>query len=442
LTPSVSTRVGAAASRRSWTAAALVASFAFFAARLFRLVDGHAVDVLFRDQWTILGPEFEGKGLWAMVRVQIGPVRQGLGGLWLHAVYALTRWNVRTDCFLTAGLLVVSAAIALDVKRRLAGSLDAFDAALAPLFLGLATFELFAVTPNPAHGALPLLLAMAAAWALVRDSWSLFALIGVLASHTGFATYLAAASAGFGVAVGIRDRSARPLAAAAAIGAALFVFFADYRFDPGLECFAFPHPRPSEYVYFVGFFLARPFATFPTGGPLAHGFAAVLASSAVAICAVVLWGALRPREDARTFRVAGLLIAFSLLFAGSVAVGRVCAGLDGALTSRYVPYALPFWFAIYLLLRARSYATSAGAAGIAAALLIVFAVKEVDPTMNLSTARAYSEPKRRWRECYLRLHDWRACDAETGFSIDFSVDVGPKLEFLRKHRLNVYREGQ
>jgi hypothetical protein len=156
----------------------------------------------------------------------------------------------------------------------------------------------------------------------------------------------------------------------------LFVFFAGYRFDPALECFAFPHPRPSEYVYFVGFFLARPFATFPTGGHLAQGLAAMLACAAVAICAVVLSGAFRPREDARRFRVAGLLIAFSLLFAGSVAAGRVCAGLDGALTSRYVPYALPFWFAIYLLLRGRSYATSARATAIAAALLVAFVAKD------------------------------------------------------------------
>jgi hypothetical protein len=121
------------------------------------------------------------------------------------------------------------------------------------------------------------------------------------------------------------DRHA-PLAAAAAIGVALFVFFAGYRFDPALESFAFPHPRPSEYVYFAGFFLARPFATFPTGGPFAQGLAAVLACAAVAICAVVLSGAFRPREDARTFRVAGLLIAFSLLSRGaspSAAFARV-----------------------------------------------------------------------------------------------------------------------
>jgi hypothetical protein len=442
LTPSVSTRLGAAASRRSWTAAALVASFAFFAARLFRLVDRHAVDILFRDQWAILAPEFEGKGLWAMVRVQIGPVREGLGGLWVHAVYALTGWNVRTDCFLTAGVLVLSAAIALDVKRRLAGPLDVFDAALAPLFLGLATFELFAVTPNPAHGALPLLLAMGAAWALARDSWWLLALVGVLASHTGFATYLAAVVAGLGVAVGIRDRSAPPLAAAAAIGAALFVFFAGYHLNPALACFAFPHPRPSEYLYFAGFFLARPFGTFPTGGALAHALGAVSACAAVAAGAVALSGALRPLEEARAFRVAALLIGFSLLFAGSVAVGRVCVGLDGALTSRYVPYALPFWFAIYLLLRGRPRAASPQANLVAAALLVAFVAKEVDPSVNLSTARSYSEPKRRWRECYLRLHDWRACDTETGFSIDFSADVGAEFEFLRQNRLNVYRDRQ
>ena len=61
--------------------------------------------------------------------------------------------------------------------------------------------------------------------------------------------------------------------------------------------------------------------------------------------------------------------------------------------------------------------------------------------MNESTARSYSEPKKRWRACYLRLRDWRACDTLTGFPINFSDEsVGPGFEFLREHRLNVYRD--
>jgi hypothetical protein len=426
---------GLAAVRQSglFTAAALVVSSGFFAARLFRLVDRHAVDLLFRDQWDILSPKFRGEGLWSMVRVQIGPHRQGLGGLWVDAVYTATGWNVRADCFLTAGVLVLVAAIALDVKRRVAGRLDVFDAAIAPLFLSLATFELFAVTPNPAHGALPLLLGIVAAWAMATDRWWLMALAGVLASHTGFALFLSAVAAVLGLLVAIRDRSAKALAAALVIGASLGVFFAGYRFLPAVECFVFPHPRPGEYFSFVGFYLLRPFASFRTGGALARAVGAVAACAGLAIGGLALVRALGP---SRTWRIAALLMGFSLLLGANLAVGRVCTGVSGAMASRYVPYALLFWFAVYLLLRSRFPVSSRLGVPVAALLLAGFVAKEMDPTMNESIAKSYSEPKRRWRECYLRRHDWRACDAETGFPITAS-DAG--FQYLRRNRLNVER---
>src|SRR5436305_850055 len=111
--------------RQRLTSIALLASFALFAARLFSLVDRHAVDLLFRDQWNLVAPKIAGRDVWAMIRLQQGPERQGMGGLWIDAVYTLTRWDVRTDCFLTAALMVATAALAVDVKRRLAGGLDA-----------------------------------------------------------------------------------------------------------------------------------------------------------------------------------------------------------------------------------------------------------------------------------------------------------------------------
>jgi len=433
-------RLPAAAAHPRWAAAALLASFVVFGARLFRLVDRNAVDLLFRDQWHIMAPEFDGRGLWAMIRFQLGPSREGLGGLWNDAVYWLTGWNVRADCFLTAGLLVAAAALALDVKRRIAGRLDAFDAAIPPLFLGLATFELFAVTPNAAHGALPLLLAVAGAWALVRDSWSLAGAVGVVSSHTGFATYLAGVIAGIALLVAIRDRSRRALLACVAVGAAIAFFFVGYRFEPALDCFEFPHPRPYEYVYFVGFLLMRPFGSFQTAGVLARTASVVVACGALALGGAAIirtWSF----ADARLWRAAAMLVWFSIAFAAACAVGRVCAGLAGALTSRYVPYALPFWLAVFLLLRGTWTAGSARSAALALLLLAAFVAKELDPTMNVSTARSYSEPKRRWRACYLRIHDWRACDKETGFPISFSPDsVERGFDFLRAHRLNVYRD--
>lgn len=52
---------------------------AALAVRLFALVDRHAVNILFWDQWDFFGPLFRDHNLWDIFSWQSGPHRMGIG---------------------------------------------------------------------------------------------------------------------------------------------------------------------------------------------------------------------------------------------------------------------------------------------------------------------------------------------------------------------------
>src|SRR5712692_3968691 len=105
------------------------------AIRLFVFVDRWAVNVLFRDQWDLL----------------------------IAAIYSATGWNTRVEIFALAGIVVLASAIALSMVRRSCGP-SGWDVCVPLICLTTAQVEIFASTPNPAHGALPFLFIMFCAW--------------------------------------------------------------------------------------------------------------------------------------------------------------------------------------------------------------------------------------------------------------------------------------
>ena len=98
-----------------WMAAVLLG------ARLLHLIDGHAVNILYWDQWGIYEPLFRNQNLWENFRLQHGVHRQGVGGLLIKFVADLSHWNSRIEALAIGGMACLAALSALRLKTRVIG---------------------------------------------------------------------------------------------------------------------------------------------------------------------------------------------------------------------------------------------------------------------------------------------------------------------------------
>ncbi|HVI93309.1 MAG TPA: hypothetical protein VM753_04850 [Anaeromyxobacter sp.] len=445
---------GAAKPRRAdRRAAAFVATAtAVLAIRLALDARRYAVNVLYWDQWDFWNPLFRGAGAWEVFRWEHTPHRQGVGGLLIAAVARASGWDVRAETAVAIALVTLAAVTALLIARRLRGHWVARDAVIPLLVLTFSQWELFAGTPNLAHGPVPLLLimlfALGAGEARSRVRLAILVIAGVACIETGFGVLLAAvaipllAAALWGA---VRDRRDVVIhaAALAACGGAVALYFHGYVFAAAVECFRFPDPHPLRYLEFVSRYFLRPFELqaltriAPTAGAVA-GLALTVACAGLAA-----WGAIgtaatagRSRLHATVFVLAG----FSLTFAANAAVGRVCLGPEAADASRYIPYQLPWLLALYLALE-RLPARSLRVGGLAA--LVALAVFKETPRrqrLNHDLAAWFANGKRAWAECYRATGDVPRC--QKPFPIypePRYTDMDAKLAFLRERRLNLFK---
>ena len=411
----------------------------------FRVISEHAVNILYYDQWDYYKPLFDGQSVWSMFPVQHGPVRQGLGGVLIGMVARSSAWNTRADSFAVGITIALALAVAFAVKRRLGNRLTAADALLPLLFFNLAQVESLVVVPNPAHGAMPLLLAMlyVLAWTLEnrRVAYAAILICNVFLIFTGFAFFVGVITPLLLLLEGWRHwREERrvawePLAAVAVALISLAIFFRGWVFEPSIDCFKFPHSRPLEYLWFIALMFAR-----FLGVVYATEFGVVLG---MILFAFLVWIVVRhaialvrnPVRDNRSLAIV-VLGSWTLLFCANAAVGRVCSGLGGAQMSRYATLLIPGFFAMYLHLTTLAEEARTRLMTAFATILLTL------PLMNLKVetdlARRYATGKRQWRDCYLSARDVTACDTATRFSVYPTPTIDEKLAFLERNRLNLF----
>jgi hypothetical protein len=217
------------------------------------------VDVLYWDQWGFLEPLFRGAGAWAQFDWQHGPHRQGVGGLLLAWVLGASGWSIRAEALVSALIVIAAAALAWATLRRATGAASWTDVC-APL--------LCLVGPsNPAHGPVPMALVFAVAlcWTLRSPAPRalLCGLLGGLCTFTGFGLFVGLLHPVLFGAEWFHSRGDAHRRRAATLGLvlsalALLVFFWGWRFSTAVDCFRFPHPRPLEYLDYLGLLLCRP----------------------------------------------------------------------------------------------------------------------------------------------------------------------------------------
>jgi hypothetical protein len=419
--------------------------------RIFSLINTYAVNILFSDQWDIYNPLFWGQGWWELFNYQHGPHRQGVGGLVLGITAHLTNWNTRADAFVVGTILVLAMLAALWLKYRLFAAPTFTDVIIPLIFLTTAQFESLVITPNPAHGAVPVLLVVlfALAWTIPQNGirYTAIAVLNVLLIYTGFGIFMGLITPAVLVLDAIhrwKDRENNvwlPLFTFMLGLASLYAFSREYRFAPAISCFSFPHERPLEYVWFVGLMFARFFGVNYTLTPRL----AMLVGIALfaAILGVVLYHGLRVlRQGLRTNQtslIITMLLGYTLIYAANTAIGRVCNGIEGGQSSRYMTLVIPAFFALYLYLCSLK-PQQLQIAGSIIYVSLLLGLPFFSGPADVQMMQGFTNGKQQWRECYLAERDITQCDQFTGFKVYPSPNFQDKLDYLQHHRLSFFAE--
>lgn len=435
-----------------WAGLLVVAVGVVLGLRLLRLIDLHAVNLLYWDQFALYEAFKGDPSAWEVFRWQHGPHRQGVPFLLTWALAGLTHWNTRADAFLVGAFVLAATAAALWLRVRLFGRLRLGDVAIPLLLLTPAQYGIFIHTPNASHGAGPLflLLLYALAFTLRGRTARLVALLVLdfLLIHTGFGVFVGALTPLIFAVVARHDaregglRAARaPLVALALALAAAGLFFVGYTTERGLDLVP-PAEAPAwAYPAYVALMFAHGVgldgvteAYAVTGGIVALG---VLALALAAFARLLR----PPRPPPRTF-VLFTLTSFSLLYAATTAYGRVHWGLSGAQSSRYVPLIAPALLALYLaaasLRRPRwRVALVTLAAGVA---LFAYPMRERHERFMQHLSRG----KRVWVETYLETGSIETANERAGLVIYWrprpESHFPEKLDYLREHRLSFFAD--
>lgn len=414
------------------------------------MIDRHAVDVLFWDQFTFYQAFTGETSAWELFRWQHGPHRQGLPFLLTAALARATDWNTRGDAFLVGAAVCAATALALWLRRRLFGPLHAADVAIPLLILTPAQYGIFIHTPNLSHGAGPLvlLLAFCLAFTLRGRSLRYPALVALdfVLVHSGFGIVAGALAPPLLCLCALRDARAHgaraailPVACAALslVSIAIFAIGYDTR---DLDQVAPAKPPLAAYALYVALMFAN-LLGLKGAGAFAVLAGALAAIAALAVAAEQLVRLLRSDPSPpRRFAIL-TLTSFSLLFAAATAYGRIALGFPGAQATRYVPLLVPALLGVYLRLseiaRPRPRAPLLAASAVAIALATF--------PMRASEARFMehlSRGKRAWVEAYLATGNLAEANDRAGLSI-FPYDapeVPRMLAYLREHQLNLYAQ--
>ena len=435
-----------AAARGRWTAVVVAAVFCVLALRQHLFVDRYAINVMFWDQWDFYQPLFQRGDLWDLFFRQHGPHRQGLGFLLTAVLAEISGWNSRWDAFGVSMVLIVAALLALLLARRCgAGGLMLI---LVPLlFFNLRQYEIFVGAANISHGAMPMLLLMALclSWLVEKAAWryALVTIFACLSIFTGFGLFT-------GVVVmlllagevwrhrGLAKQARAQWLSLGGLALAWLVFAYDYRFDPAVQGFRFPHERPWEYLLFMASMLNNFFGIRGHGMlPLAIGMALLLFLVYVA----ALHGHRLVRhglESQGRSAVIVTLALFALIYCGQTAVGRVVLGWrEAAGSSRYVPLMIPAGMALFLHFAGISNRSYRQWGCLLLALLLAAGTLGLHGGDQRFIAR-YSAGRLLWKGVYLATGDVGKAGELANFMIHPAMEIEQRLDFLRQHHLNLF----
>jgi hypothetical protein len=446
---SSSTQTSDNRARGVWQPIVVIGLGVILATRLFLQVSHYAVNIFFSDQWDFLDATlFEKHTAWQMFRWQHGPPRLGLGTLLSKLLEPHFLWNSRGEAFVATAIVTAAAVCALFLKARVWGPLKVADIAIPILFFTPAQFEGLWVTPDFAHGPLPLLLIVLYCLALTcRRAGARYAIvltINFVAIYTGFGLFIGFVTPIWLILEYYSKRTLGEAANSVLIPLAVSLvslgsFFVGYKSEPAAGCFS---PLPARPLTDVTFFL----------GMLAHNFGArgpqiisiPLGTGVLIFSISVLVSFAKHFKESKGLPgielIPAVLVTFALLFSAATAYGRSCEGSHLAFVSRYTTYLALGILGLFLFsIGGRQQSPRTIWLGCLLVLLVIGAL----PThpSDQRDMQVYHETKSTWRNCYLATEDIQRCDREAGFSVygpPEQTHLKEKLQYLKQAKLNLY----
>lgn len=438
------------------TYAFITLAIGIFTFRLFYYINKQAVNILFFDQWDFLTPLFDNPSLIEMFTKQHGPHRQGLGLFISLAIGELTSWNTRAESFGIGVILVLSTIVFLFLKKRLSGSLNIWDILIPAIVLSPTQLEAIVLTPNPAHGAIPLLLLALSCIILTLENpiirCSLLVFIGFLATYTGFGFFLGFLTPVllfiYVLAHWINGEKKLQIISGVSLVISIIAFasfFFQYQFSPAQDCFQFPDHNLLAYVPFISLELAF-FVGFYTMDNLLlakiTGFLLLLFLITATIFQIYLFWKKQKIQPKNI--VILLLISFSLLFAVNAAVGRICGGLGTAQTSRYMPLLIPGFLGIYFTIQDLPKRVWLNLANSLLVVLFIFLPALKFKTFN-DVMNNFTHVKKSWAVCYVKEENIEVCNQKAGnviYPAPEATNLKEKLDLLKEKKYNLFFENE
>jgi len=328
------------------------------------------------------------------------------------------------------------------------------DIAIPLIFFTPAQFESLWITPNLAHGPLPLLLIVlyCLAWTceLPAVRYTLVLILNFAAIYTGFGLFIGVITPlWLAVEFYFRRQARQPakwlLVSLAISLASLGSFFIGYRLDPDAKCFSLQPHGVVRYLDFVVLMLAHFF-----GARSSRPVVWVLLGIAVLTAMVYVLGSLgwrlwKARGYAPRKLIPAVLVGYGLIFCAATAYGRACFGPYVAFSSRYTEYVELAMLGLYL------YASDFRGPGLrrncvrklTSGIFLMLLLMGAGPIQreDRSDMRYYLSRKESWRKCYLKTGDLLGCDKTVDFlvyPVEERTGLQGKLEFLKQKRLNLY----
>lgn len=384
----------------------LLGTSGLLAYRMFSFILRYTENLLFWDQWDIIDPITQPHSLWFLFRFQHNEHRIGVGLILTKLLAFITRWNNVAETILIGLILVVSAAIALYLKRKLTQKLSLLDVFIPYIF-----FTLYQVR-NLQWGfqipfVLPVLYLLLICLIFNRkfdlNTQIILIILALLSTYSLFSgLFIAGFIMLYFLYQAIISRGNQRIwlficaITSGLIGASYFL-----NYQPGKGIFI----RPTSAVLIFKYMVYQ-----------VNGFVGIrqesnwlyLIPTISLLCLIIILVKFFKTRNINQYFPQLILFGYSLLFSVSSAFGRWIFGVNQSQTSRYMTHMIPLYLGIYLTLQSlRNHYLRLLTLLVFIGLVIFLAEKGQAP--NFAEAQYHSSQLKIWKQCYLIHQDVDFC---------------------------------